>query len=69
MSPCPKCGKHSLCGCKSCKDRRKGTMPMLRTTYYVEGGEIPKCPYCRVGSHPDEWLRAEWDEYQKMKEK
>jgi len=37
--------------------------------YYVAGGEIPKCPYCRVGSHPDEWLHAEWVEYQKMKEK
>lgn len=56
---CPNCNRSSLCGCNSCTTRRKGTMPRQRTHTYVQGGEMMKCPYCRVTSHPDAWLDQE----------
>lgn len=58
---CPKCEKLTLCGCGSCKPRRKGMMPRLRTFKFTDNGELFKCPYCRKKSHPDEILDFEWE--------
>jgi len=49
---CPNCGKHSRCGCYSCK-KRKGK-PTLRTFKFVRG-DFVKCPYCRKTFHFDNW--------------
>jgi hypothetical protein len=57
---CPNCNKESLCSCRSCKQRRSGTMPRIRTHSFKSNPDGIKCPYCRVTRHPDQWLDAEW---------
>lgn len=58
---CPKCKKVSLCGCKSCVGRRKGTMPKERAFDFCGNGELQKCPYCRTVFHPDVLLDYDWN--------
>lgn len=58
---CPSCKKESLCGCRSCKSRRKGAMPMQRSTGFGGKEDYIKCPYCRKKFHPDQILDSEYE--------
>ena len=57
---CPKCNNPMLCGCKSCRSRRK--MPRFRSEKFVLKGDFIKCGYCRTVFHPDQLLDAEWEQ-------
>jgi hypothetical protein len=58
-SPCPRCKKHSKCGCGACI-KRNGFDE--HTATFDESGELKICPHCKQGSSPDAWLDAEWQE-------
>lgn len=55
---CPNCNKENLCGCKHCKDRRKGTIPRHRSQ--MMKGDCIKCAYCLKSIHVDAWLDKEY---------
>lgn len=58
---CPACNKHSVCFCKSCKERRN--MPRFRTE--KAKGNYVMCPYCKVVFHFDALESLEWEERNK----
>lgn len=63
---CPNCKKSSRCGCKSCQDRNKGRLLLLRPQKLK--GDTIKCPYCRVTFSYDAWLDEEFRLYELRKE-
>lgn len=61
---CPNCKKVSLCGCKSCKGRRKGTMPLQRTEKLSRKLDGLKCPYCKAEYHLGYLEDLDYKQYQ-----